>query len=399
MSGTAATRPVRPHTKWGFAAVFGLVGALVVGIIVLAFVWPAATAKAQNLPVGLSGPSAQVRAFETALQKEGVTTFAFQSVGSREDAIRAIKQRTIYGAVLLGDSPEVLTSSAAGAASNQALRGVATAIQTQISTAAEAGLIAKLQQAGTAIAGLQAELKAVAAGATPPAAGSAGSSSSGSSAAAAVPTVMVTDVVALSSDDPTGAGLNAASFPLVLGGMLGGVLMSLLVVGVVRRLLALIVYGIAAGAAVTLVLQTWLHVLQRDWLLNAAGFGLAMLATAALVVGCTALIGTPGIAIGSVISLLIGNPIAGAAIPYQFITRPWGDVGQYFVPGAASSLVRALSYFPDADVSKQWLVLGAWAVGGMLLAMVGHFRSRAAIRVPAGELEPTPASGGAARSA
>ena len=79
-----------------------------------------------------------------------------------------------------------------------------------------------------------------------------------------------------------------------------------------------------------------------------------MLATAAVVVGFNSLIGTPGIAVGAVVSLLIGNPISGAAIPAQFIAGPWGAVGQWFVPGAASTLVRSLSYFPDADTAPQW---------------------------------------------
>jgi hypothetical protein len=248
------------------------------------------------------------------------------------------------------------------------------------------GLTAKLQQSGQTIAALQQEVATLQAGGSVTPRSGSGSASSGS--ATTPPTVRVTDVVALSSHDATGSGLAAASFPLVLGGMLGGVLVSFLVVGPARRITALLVYGIAAGVVVTLVLQTWLEVLQRDWLLNAAAFGLAMAATAAIVSGFNALLGTAGIGVGSVVSLLIGNPIAGATLPYQFIPAPWGDVGQVFVPGAASSLVRSLSYFPDADVSKQWLVLAAWTLGGMVLTVVGHFRSQVPVPLPAAELEP-----------
>ena len=46
--------------------------------------------------------------------------------------MQQIRERKLYGAILLGDSPEVLTSSAASSASNQILRGVATELQTQI---------------------------------------------------------------------------------------------------------------------------------------------------------------------------------------------------------------------------------------------------------------------------
>jgi len=43
-------------------------------------------------------------------------------------------------------------------------------------------------------------------------------------------------------------------------------------------------------------------------------------------------------------------------------------------PGAAATLIRELSYFPAADMLFPWLVLTAWAVGGILLSLVGHFR-------------------------
>lgn len=384
-----------PHTRWRFTVLFGIAGALVVGILVLAFVWPAATADPRGLPVGIAGPAAQVSGVRAAVAKQDPDPVSFVPVSSRADAVDRIRRREIVGAVLLGTKPEVLTSSAAGSAQNQILRGIGTSLQAQVAAKAESALVAKLQQLGGALTAVQqraaaqvkAAIQAIQQGEQPPIA-SARPAASAPSAAPALPTVRITDVVPLSSDDPLGAGLSSASFPLVLGGMLGGVLVSLLVVGAVRRVLALLVYGIAAGAVVGLVLQTWLAVLQRDWLLNACAFGLAMLATAAVVVGFNSLLGTPGIAVGAVVSLLVGNPISGAAFPAQFIAGPWGEIGQWFVPGAASTLIRSLSYFPDADTAPQWWTLAAWAAGGLVLTVVGHFRSRAPIPLPAGELEP-----------
>jgi hypothetical protein len=385
MAGTTS-----PRTRWRFAVLFGIAGALVVGILVLAFVWPAATARARNLPVGITGPAAQVSAVEQRFAGLDPDPVAFVRVSSRADAVDRIRTREIAGAVLLGNHPEVLASSAAGAAQNQLLRGIGTTLQGEISARVEASLVAKLQQLGSALGTAQQTIQALEQGRAPTGSPAPPPSSPSSPAAAApaIPSVRITDVVPLSSDDPIGVGLNSASFPLVLGGLLGGVLVSLLVAGAVRRVLALLVYGAAAGAVVALVLQTWLHVLQRDWLTNASAFGLAMLATAAAVVGFDSLLGTPGIAVGAVISLLVGNPISGAAIPSQFLAGPWGGIGQYFVPGAASTLVRSLSYFPDANTAPQWWTLAAWAAGGLLLTVVGHFRSRSAIPLPAAELEP-----------
>lgn len=49
-------------------------------------------------------------------------------------------------------------------------------------------------------------------------------------------------------------------------------------------------------------------------------------------------------------------------------------VGHWFPPGAWATLIRELSYFPAADTSFPWLALATWALGGILLSLVGHFR-------------------------
>ena len=183
-------------------------------------------------------------------------------------------------------------------------------------------------------------------------------------------------------------GLAASVFPLVLGGMLGGILLTLLVQGVVRRLIGLVVFGIAAGALITLVMQTWFGMLAGDWLLNATVIGLGVSATSALIIGLAAVMGPPGIAVGAVITMFIANPIAGAALPPQFLPEPWGAIGQFFVPGASATLLRSVMYFPDASTAPQWIILGSWLVGGVVLALIGHQRTRAELAPPARQLEP-----------
>jgi hypothetical protein len=98
-------------------------------------------------------------------------------------------------------------------------------------------------------------------------------------------------------------------------------------------------------------------------------------AIAAPITGFVALMGRPGIARGVVTFLLVANPISAAAIPVEFLAEPWGAIGQWFPPGAAATLLRDLSYFPVADATFPWLVLAAWAAGGILLSMIGHFRT------------------------
>lgn len=317
---------VAPRSRPVFAVAFGVLAGVIVALVALAFLWPVATSEPHNLPVGVVGGE---------LPQSADLPVDTTSYGSRADAVRAIEQREVYGALVLGaEGPEALVAGADGPVTVSIVEGVGRQV------AAEAG----------------AELTS-------------------------------TDVVPLSDDDRTGAGLSAMGFPLVLGGILGGVVISLLVAGVTRRLFALATYAVVGGVLVALVTGPMLGILGGHFWLEALVIGVGMLATASTVVGLNALLGAPGIGVGAVITMLIANPISGATLPYQFIAGPWGAVGQYFVPGAASSLVREVNYFPDASTLHEWTVLLAWVVVGVLLSVVGHFRSTTPVHLPASELE------------
>lgn len=344
-----STPLIRPHTKWAVAVALGVLGALVVGVVVLAFLWPSKTSTTQDLPLSVAGPAASVQALEEAVSSAAPGTFDFTTADDRAEAVSQIEHRETYGAIVLGaagTAPEVLTAPAASAAASQILSGVATQLQTQ------------LAQQVTAAGG-----------------------------DASTVSVTVTPVVPLADSDPTGAGLTAASFPLTLGGMLGGVLISFLVVGPIRRLVALAGFGVGVGILLAVILQPWFGYLQGDFWVNATAMALSIVATSAFIVGCTSLLGPRGIGVGAVLTLFVANPIASAAAPWQFLPSPWGAIGQYFVPGAANWLIRSLSYFPDADLSQQWWTLIGWTALGVVLIVAGHFRSRAAGRVPASTLE------------
>jgi len=317
------------RSRWSTSLGIAIASALAVGVILLAFLWPTITAKAQNLPVAVTGPTAQVQALTKALNAQSGNPFALTHVASRTAAVNGIKARSYDGAIVLGSKPEVLTASAA---------------ETTITP-----MMVQVQQQ------LQALVPAV--------------------------TVALTDVVPLASTDAHGVGMMAASFPLVIGGTLGGVLLSLLISGVWRRLASAAVYAIAGGFVIVSIMQGWFRVLQGDYLVNVTAVTLSLFATAAFITGMAALIGRPGIAVGAVFTMLIGNPLSAATAPQQFIPQPWGDVGQWLVPGAATSLLRELSYFPDAATVFPWMVLAGWAVLGVLLMTFGHFRSRQIVHV------------------
>jgi hypothetical protein len=178
---------------------------------------------------------------------------------------------------------------------------------------------------------------------------------------------------------------------LVLGGLVGGVAISLVVTGVWRRVTALLVYSVVAGLSITALLQGWFGVLGGAFLANVGVFAACLMAIGMTIVGFASLLGRPGIPIGPVVFLLFANPIAGVAMPPEFLPTPWGTVGQWFPPGAGATLVRDVSYFPQASTTGSWLVLAGWITLGLVLAALGHRRDVKKAS-PAATPEPEPAA-------
>ena len=167
-------------------------------------------------------------------------------------------------------------------------------------------------------------------------------------------------------------GLAVAAFPLVMGGIIGGVLSISLVKGTVRRFATAGLYGILGGLFMTLILGTWFGFVPGDFGALWATFGMTVFATASFMIGMSALFADAvGIGLGAVISMFIGNPLSGANMPWQFIPAPWGALGQLMVPGASNTLLRNIAYFPDASNSLQWAVLLGWAGFGLLAGAIG----------------------------
>ncbi|MFT4214635.1 MAG: hypothetical protein QM622_07655 [Microbacterium sp.] len=333
---STAPTPHAPHTPVAKILAIAVGIALLVAVIVVAFSWPAVTAEAKDIPVAVAGPDEAVTAIEDQLA-ETDSPFTLQRVDDRDAAVTAIRTREAAGAIVLGEDPELLTASAAGTVA---------AVVKQLATP------------------LQAALNAQAAAA---------SAASGTEIAA--PTLIVTDVVPFADSDAAGLGMSAAFFPLLLGGMAGGIAIALLVVGAFRRVLAVVVYAGVGGFVLAAILQGWFGSIQGDYAANAAAFALSLAAIAAPIVGAVALIGRAGIAVGPIVMMLFANPISGAALPAQYLPGAWGAVGAWFPPGASAVLVRSLSYFPDADSSFAWIVLAGWTGGGLLLGVLGHFRT------------------------
>ncbi|WP_368866541.1 ABC transporter permease [Rothia mucilaginosa] len=350
------------RSSWIKVIATSLLASLLIAAVILAFTWPTKTMEAKNLPVSIAGPDVTVSQFEQSLKDKGIETFELKQASSREEAEQQIKQRETYGAIIFteGAAPEVLTAPAANAAATQMLNGVATQLNAQIQQKAlEAkteALTQAVQAGGEQGAQAAAQLEQMKAQAEQ----------------ASAMAVKTTAVVPLSDSDTSGTGLAIAAFPLVIGGILGGSFSALRVNGTWRRFATATLYAVIGGALTALILNVWFGLIPGDFATLWVAFSATYLATASFIVGVSAL-ASPiiGLAVGAVITMFIGNPISGASMPSAFLPGAWGQIGQMMVPGASSTLLRSIAYFPEAATSGQWLVLGSWIAFGLLAGVTG----------------------------
>ena len=362
VTAEAVTAAAPERSSWIKVISTSLLASLIVAVVILAFTWPTKTMEAKNLPVSIAGPEVTVSQFEQSLKDKGIETFELKQASSREEAEQQIKQRETYGAIIFteGAAPEVLTAPAANAAATQMLNGVATQLNAQIQQKALAAKTEALTQAvqagGEQGAQAAAQLEQMKVQAEQ----------------ASAMAVKTTAVVPLSESDSSGTGLAIAAFPLVIGGILGGSFSALRVNGAWRRFATATLYAVIGGALTALILSTWFGFIPGDFATLWAAFGATYLATAFFIVGVGAL-SSPliGLAVGAVITMFIGNPISGASMPSVFLPGVWGQIGQMLVPGASSTLLRSIAYFPEAAMSDQWLVLGSWIAFGLLAGVIG----------------------------
>lgn len=350
------------RSSWLKVIATSVLASLLVALVVLAFTWPTKTMEAKNLPVSIAGPEVTVSQFEQSLKDQGIETFDLKQASSREEAEQQIKQRETYGAIIFteGAAPEVLTAPAANAAATQMLNGVATQLNAQIQQKALAAKTEALTQAvqagGEQGAQAAAQLEQMKVQAEQ----------------ASAMEVKTTAVVPLSENDSSGTGLAIAAFPLVIGGILGGSFSVLRVNGTWRRFATATLYAVIGGALTALILSTWFGFIPGDFATLWAAFAATYLATASFMIGFGSLLGpAAGLGLGAVITMFIGNPISGATMPSAFLPGAWGAIGQMMVPGASSTLLRSIAYFPEVATSGQWLVLGSWIAFGLLAGVIG----------------------------
>jgi hypothetical protein len=288
-------------------------------LLIPLFAAPAANLAPRDLPIAVAGPPQVAQ----RLAAEHPGAFEITTVPDAAAADTAIKNRDVYGAILVTTTgPEVHVASAAGPTVAQLL------------TQAAGGL--------------------------------------GQS-------VPVRDVVPVDPDDPRGAGFGAGFLPLAITSLLAGILIFFFVQRRVARLVALIAFAASAGLAGGAVLVYWLAILPGDYLAVSGVIALVTLAIAGTMTGLAAVLGRGGLALGAVVLFLVGNAISGIAAAPELLPQPWGEVGQWLPIGAGGTLLRSVAYFGGNGAASAVTVLSAYAIGGLLLTLLG---ARGLVRRP-----------------
>jgi hypothetical protein len=169
-----------------------------------------------------------------------------------------------------------------------------------------------------------------------------------------------------------------SGFYLALGWVVGGYLVAIAVSTskgtrpanrhrAVIRLGALAVYAAVSGALGTVLAHSFFGPLS----LELAWFGaLLVFASGAFTMALQALLGFVGMGLAVLLFVVLGNPSAGGAYPAPLLPPLWRAIGPWLPPGAGTDAIRGIAYFHGIGVQRAALVLGGYAIAGVLGTLV-----------------------------
>lgn len=312
-----------PGQKPAAARVLGaIVGIpIVIGLMLFAFLAPNFASGPAGVPIAVAAPEPVVQQLQSALGDDGPEV----TVHASGDEVRdAIEHRDAVGGLVMGPEGAVAyTASGNGAPYVQMIEGMASRLEAQgVEVARE-------------------------------------------------------DLAPTSQDDPQATGLAALGLPLAFGGIISAVIATFAFRGKTWSKLVVLT-GIAAVGAlvVTWMLHSVYGTLTGNFALEWLGIACGILATSMSTAGLAAVIGTPGVAVGAVLTIFLANPLSGLATGPWLLPAGWSAVGQWMPIGATGHLVRSLSFFDGLGAGSSWWVLAAWIVVGFALLMLGRATAR-----------------------
>lgn len=350
---SAGTTAKHSRPAWLMAVIPGLLVAIVVGLFASAFIWPLKASEPRDIPFGLAGPEQQAAQIEEQLTTTQADLFDIAEYDDRDAVVHAIEEREIDGGLVVGEEGiEMLTASAGNPQVAQMLTQVAAGMKEQQATQAQQAV--EQAVSGAKEQGLPAEqILAIQEQAQDKAAGV---------------TVTTTDVV---SGGTVAAAGNLVMLPALIGGMATAMLAFFMVKRPIYRLITLIVSATLSGLVGAAVLGPWFDLMPGDYGLHFLALGMGILAIGATITGLATLFGRAGLGVGVVLMMLIGNPWGGMLVPSEFLHGFMGWLGAHMPNGNVITLMKNISFFPDASQGSQWWTLGLWAAAGATLLLIG----------------------------
>ncbi|MGY1795059.1 hypothetical protein ACI796_13845 [Geodermatophilus sp. SYSU D00525] len=300
------------------AAVAVAIGTLLVVVYLAAF----PTAAPHDLPVGVTGPAAEVDAVRQAVDEARPGAVRFVALPDPGAAERAVTSGDAYAALVLGPpGPALLVAGAHGRAVTQDLTEVLVP-----AVAARTG--------------------------TPP---------------------TVTDLTPLAAGDQRGRAIDHLAFGVVLGGFLFGIT-SYQVAPQQRlglRLLSAVLFAAAAGLTGALLAGPVFAALPAGSWPVAGLVGLLALACGCAAALALRLLGGAGTFVATAVLLTVGAATSTGSFPPEYLPGWLEPLASVLPPGVAVRALRGLAYLDGDGVARAAWVLGLWcAVPLLLIALV-----------------------------
>jgi hypothetical protein len=300
----------------------GLVGVLAV---VFAFVGSNVAANHQpephNLPVGIVGSPQVADPLAGQLELTAPGAFQVRAYGSRAEARTAILHRKVYGAFVPGPRPSLLVASAASVAAERVLQ--------------------QTFQAATRARG---------------------------------ETLLVRDIVPLPRSDSSGATAFSALLSLTIAGTLGSSIMYMVTQNrsPAVHLAAVVALAIGAGLMAALVTNVVVDAFPGEFLGVWGVATLFVLAVGLPIAAFQVLLGLPGTLVGLVVFVVVGSPSSGGGTAPELLPGFWRAISQLLPPGAGTTAMRDVVYFNGHGAARALLVLGIYAILGVIGAIALH---------------------------
>jgi hypothetical protein len=332
MTGTPLGTPLRHthhaspvHEPPAAIRATGIIVALtvVLAILAIAFALPAARSKPHDIPIGAAGPTAASGQIADMLEQHAPGAFALTYYPGEAALRDAIRNRDVYGGISLGPDGRSLL----------------------IATGGSPMVAQMLTQIGSGIA-----------------------------QQARVP-LQTEDLAPPTADDPRGAGLAASALPITLAGLLPAVALVLFLKREVwTRFVAAVVFAAGAGITIAALLRYVFGSIDHSIWGVAAGLTLGLLAAGLSMLGLGSLFGRVGLAVGTLVALLLGNPLSGLNSAPEMLPSGWGTLGQWLPQGATATLLRSTAFFDGAGATTAIAVLICWVVAGTALIVLAGVR-------------------------